>query len=303
MQEQLLLGGLEALGPGEDVERPRELAAVDAQDGGLFAAAFLLHGQGRYDGHAHARQHALLDGLRAVQLQMDVEGRGVEAALLERHLHDFSRARSLFAGDEPLGGQLVERDADPLAPRVVDGHHDHQLVVPEVLDHQVGVVGDGPLDQAQVQLLLQDILGDDGRVGNDHVEPRIAVAGLEGGKQVGHQVLADGEGGPQMHAAHLPLAVVQDGIPRLVHGLDHVGDVLVEHLPALGERHAPVRACEQLGPVLLLEVLYLDADAGLADMQVFGRLGDVAEIGNLLENDELLQRTHVSPLLDPPPSF
>ena len=109
---------------------------------------------------------------------------------------------------------------------------------------------------------------------------------------VGEEVLANGERCPDVDDAAFALGIFADAVLCLLDCAQRDDYLVVQDLAEDSKGDAAVSAREKLCAVLVLEVLDLDADAGLADEQAFRCLGDAAGVGNLFEYGKLLDRTH-----------
>lgn len=143
------------------------------------------------------------------------------------------------------------------------------------------------LDQAQVQLVVGDLLHHLGGVVHVQAHPAVRLALHEGADQQRGQVVADGQGGTEVEGAEGGLAVEQV--------LDFLAAVEQRHrlrqqLAAEGiEGQALAGAVEQLAVELSLQLAERGAGRRLRQRQPLGGAGDALLLGHGDEHLELAE--------------
>jgi hypothetical protein len=110
----------------------------DVQGAGLD---FLLHGEGRQDGHPDAPEDGLLDGLVAAEFEGDPEFGQRPPRTLQRLLEAVPQPGPGLPHDQRVGRELIGHHLLLLAQRVSGWSHQHHAVGGEEAERQVGVVG------------------------------------------------------------------------------------------------------------------------------------------------------------------
>ena len=100
-----------------------------------------------------------------------------------------------------------------------------------------------------------------------------------GQEQAGHRVAGADDQGAQQQLLGLGELVLSGGDES-----QSAADVLVEHPALTGEGDAPGTAGEEPGLEGRLQLLDGLAHRRLGDVEIFGRLGDVAGLGDLFED-------------------
>ena len=185
-------------------------------------------------------------------------------------------------------GAMIE----DVAAHVLRWDDDDELVGPELMGFDVLGIADGALDKADAQFTFDNALLDGLGVSDVDVELGRRVVGVGETHHVGEEVLANGEGCPDVDDAAFALGIFADAVLCLLDCAQRDDYLVVQDLAENSKGDAAVGAREKLCAVLVLEVLDLNADAGLADEQAFRCLGDAAGVGNLFEYGKLLDRTH-----------
>ncbi|MNF68457.1 hypothetical protein D3C84_503140 [compost metagenome] len=200
-------------------------------------------------------------------------------------------ARALFAEDPGFAHQFVETRRALLRQRVLRRAEHHQLVLDPRLHLNVRMLAVA-FDQAQIQAVLGDPLYHMAGVLHVQAYPAFRMGLHEAADQQGGQVVANGQGRPQLQRAEAALALQQQ--------LDFLGAVeqghrLGQQLGTQGaERQALADAVEQRAVVVALQLGQRGAGRRLRQGQRLGRARHAFQPGDGDEHLHLPQgKTHI----------
>ena len=232
----------------------------------------------RQQRHAQAALYHLFRGLDVVELH---HAAGLHAGGQESRLRDLVVAGSAVEHDHLLTADIAHLHVRPARKGVAGSHHQHQLLLVEGDQLDVGM-----LERAadpQLHLVAQDQLLDLLGVAGAHRDLDTGVPRYEALQHRRQQVGAGRGGHRQQELAGQPAAHLVDRPPAVAQRAHRPLREGQEGATLVRQAHAVAGAHEQLVPHVPLQRLQARGQRGLGDVQNVRRAADTAQPGHLQE--------------------
>ncbi|EGJ74106.1 putative LysR family transcriptional regulator [Streptomyces sp. Tu6071] len=269
--------------PGDEGEHAPYRRAVQPQ---RAQARHTLHHRGGEHGGPEAARGEVQNGPRRVRLHRDG---GHEAVFGAGRVQARADARAVRQAQEGVREERVERHGITCCQRVFGRYGDGERFVHDLARRQVRGGPAHGADQREVDRALAHARGETVRVVLHEPQRDPGVRAVEGGER-GEEGL-DGAGHDHADDETPPYQGVEFVDRRAQPALrrEHLPRVPPHHLPRLREPHRAGRAVEEHGAQLPLQLRYLRADPGLADVQARGGARESALVGDGEEVPQVTQ--------------